>query len=63
MVKSPGGEFSSAFGTSKDNLKLPNYASIICLYARAQNKSCSGVFVILVCKPILKQYIKLPQYI
>ena len=32
MVKSPGGELSSAFETSKDNLKLLKYPKIICLY-------------------------------
>ena len=33
LVKSPGGELSSAFGTSKDNLRLLKYPNIICLDA------------------------------
>ena len=61
MVKSPGGELSSAFETSKDNLRLLKYANIICLYARGQKGSCIGIFDIFVCKSILKQYIRLPQ--
>ena len=34
MVKSPGGELSSAFGTSKENIRLLKYFNITCLYAR-----------------------------
>ena len=33
MVKSLGGELSSTFGTSNDNLTLLKYPNIICLYA------------------------------
>ena len=35
---------------SKDNLRLLNYPRIICLYARGQERSCSGVLPILYAK-------------
>ena len=61
MVKSPGGELSSAFGTSKDTQRLLKYPN---MYAWGYKTSCSGVFATFVCKPILKQYIiRLLQYI
>ena len=61
MVKSPGRELSSAFGTSKDNLRLLKYPN---MYAWGYKRSCGGVFATFVCKPILKQYIiRLLQYI
>ena len=40
-----------------DNLRLLKYPNSICLYAKGQKRSCSGVFVTFVCKPVLKQYI------
>ena len=42
MVKSPGEELSSAFGTSKGNLRLLKYPSIICLYAWGTEKKLWG---------------------
>ena len=49
---------------SKDNLTLLKYPNIICLYARGQERSCSGVFATFVCKPVLNQYIiRMLQYI
>ena len=49
MVKSPGGELSSAFGTSKDNLRLLSIPiSFACIPGR-QKRSCSGVFSTFVC--------------
>ena len=64
MVNSPGGELTSAFGTSKNKLRLLKYPNIICLYAWGYKRSCSGVFATFVCKPVLKQYIiRILQYI
>ena len=42
--------FEPAPPGSKDNLRLLNYPNIICLYARGQKRSCSGVFANFVCK-------------
>ena len=38
IVKSAGGELSSAFGTSKDKIRLLKYTNIICLYGRGTGK-------------------------
>ena len=57
MVKSPGGELFSAFGTSKDNLSSLKYPISFACMPGGQKRSCSGVFATFVCKPILKQYI------
>ena len=38
MAKSPDGELSSAFGTSKDNLSLLKYLNTICWYAWGTEK-------------------------
>ena len=60
MIMSRGGELSSAFGTSKDNLRLLSVPiSFVCMPG-GQKRSCSGIFV---CESILKQYIRLLQYI
>ena len=67
MVKSAGGELSSAFGTSKGRLKLLKYTSIIAsMLARlgVQEGSSNDVFALFISKPILKQYIiRLLQFI
>ena len=38
MLKSAGGELSSAFGTTKDKIRLLKYTNIICLYARGTGR-------------------------
>ena len=53
MVKSSGGELSSAFETSKDNLRLLKYPNTICLMPGGQKRRCNGVSATSVCKPTL----------
>ena len=61
MVKSAGGELFSAFGTSKDKIRLLSIAiSFACMLGEREGRY-SGAFALFICKPIMKQYIRLPQ--